>query len=98
MTKEEKKELAKLEELENEFKKDLDEYPTDLNKQLYNDAVTDVWAFKKKIHNDEQARRERCQDCVCLVGGDNGEWICDQFEAECEDIEDCPEWEKSEEK
>ena len=25
-------------------------------------------------------KKERCQDCVCLVKGDNGECVCDEVE------------------
>jgi len=34
---------------------------------------------------------QRCQDCVALVEGDCGEWICDYTLDEIHDIEDCPE-------
>lgn len=43
-------------------------------------------------------KQQRCQDCICLVGGDNGEWICDELESLCEDIENCPEGVPIEEK
>ena len=36
-------------------------------------------------------RKEQCQDCVCLVAGDNGEWICDECQTPCEDVKRCPE-------
>lgn len=36
-------------------------------------------------------RLERCRDCICLVAGDNGEWICDECGRCCSEVEDCPE-------
>lgn len=43
-------------------------------------------------------RLERCRDCICLVAGDNGEWICDECERLCNEIGDveCPELDKYE--
>ena len=38
-------------------------------------------------------KRESCADCVCLVEGDNGEWICDECGKEVETINNCPETE-----
>ncbi len=35
--------------------------------------------------------REFCQDCICLIGGENGEWICDECGKEVEQVEHCPE-------
>ena len=35
--------------------------------------------------------RSRCQDCICLVEGDNGEWVCDELNQEVEQVKDCPE-------
>lgn len=32
-----------------------------------------------------------CQDCICLVEGTCGEWICDEVNKKIEDIEVCPE-------
>ena len=32
-----------------------------------------------------------CQDCVCLVAGDNGEWVCDEMNKPIEEVENCPE-------
>ena len=39
-------------------------------------------------------KREDCKDCVCLVCGNNNEWICDEKEKMVEDIIECPEKEK----
>ena len=36
-------------------------------------------------------KREECMDCVCLVEGDAGEWICDEEGKPVEEIEVCPE-------
>lgn len=36
-------------------------------------------------------KQVRCLDCACLVEGDNGEWICDELNKPCEEVEDCPE-------
>lgn len=43
-------------------------------------------------------RLERCRDCVCLVAGDNGEWICDECDKFCNEIGDvdCPELDRYE--
>ena len=35
--------------------------------------------------------RSRCEDCICLVEGDNGEWVCDELNQEVEQVKDCPE-------
>ena len=35
---------------------------------------------------------ERCSDCICLVEGENGEWICDEYEERCDAIDKCGEW------
>jgi hypothetical protein len=36
-------------------------------------------------------KKERCRDCICLVQGDNGEWICDEKQMEINSVERCPE-------
>lgn len=36
-------------------------------------------------------RKEFCQDCVCLVEGPNGEWICDEKGMEIGEFNHCPE-------
>lgn len=36
-------------------------------------------------------RREDCMNCVCLVKGENAEWICDECQKEIEKVEVCPE-------
>lgn len=43
-------------------------------------------------------RLVRCRDCICLVAGDHGEWICDECERLCNEIGDleCPELDKYE--
>ena len=33
----------------------------------------------------------RCQDCICLVEGKNGEWVCDEAEKEIHSVSECPE-------
>ena len=33
---------------------------------------------------------ERCSDCYALVEGEHGEWICDECERPCKDLECCP--------
>ena len=35
--------------------------------------------------------KDFCKHCICLVEGDNKEWICDSIHKPIEDIEDCPE-------
>ena len=35
--------------------------------------------------------RKDCRDCVCLIEGDNGEWICDECEMIVEKVKICPE-------
>ena len=35
--------------------------------------------------------KERCSNCFALVEGDDGEWVCDECEKNCEDIMKCPE-------
>ena len=32
-----------------------------------------------------------CANCVCLVKGINGEWVCDEVNKNIEDIKHCPE-------
>lgn len=32
-----------------------------------------------------------CVNCVCLVEGINGEWVCDEVNKNIEDIKHCPE-------
>lgn len=36
-------------------------------------------------------KREQCQDCVCLIEGFNGTWICDECQQPCVEIKRCPE-------
>ena len=35
--------------------------------------------------------KEDCKDCVCLVEGDNGKWVCDEVDRNIKDINECPE-------
>lgn len=35
--------------------------------------------------------KEYCSNCICLVEGDNGEWICDECQKAVEEITECPE-------
>lgn len=37
-------------------------------------------------------KKEYCQDCVCLVEGDNGEWVCDECQKPIDEVEYCPEF------
>ena len=46
-----------------------------------------IEAFELEI----ERRLERCRDCICLVAGSNGEWICDEAERTCSEVEHCPE-------
>ena len=39
--------------------------------------------------------REFCRNCICLVTGNDGEWICDEVQKEVEDIMECPEQPKT---
>lgn len=39
----------------------------------------------------KESYAERCRDCICLVAGRNGEWICDEAERPCSEVEHCPE-------
>ena len=32
-----------------------------------------------------------CANCVCLVEGINGEWVCDEVNKNIENIKHCPE-------
>ncbi len=36
--------------------------------------------------------KDRCQDCGCLVEGENGKWVCDAVGRECITIKSCGEW------
>ena len=36
-------------------------------------------------------KREFCTDCVCLVEGEHGEWICDECQKKVEEVKKCPE-------
>jgi hypothetical protein len=45
----------------------------------------------KKYELEIERRLERCRDCICLVAGRNGEWICDEAERPCSEVEHCPE-------
>ena len=56
MSKKEIEELIELEKIEKEFKELFNKEPTDLNKSLYNDAVTDVWVFRKALGLDVHER------------------------------------------
>ena len=38
--------------------------------------------------------KEFCRDCFFLVGGNNGEWICDETQKEVETMDYCPETQK----
>lgn len=35
--------------------------------------------------------REFCANCICLVEGDNGEWVCDECQKTVEEVTECPE-------
>lgn len=35
--------------------------------------------------------REFCENCVCLVEGNNKEWVCDECQKPVEQVEECPE-------
>lgn len=35
--------------------------------------------------------RNFCRDCICLVEGDNGEWVCDECQKTVEEVTECPE-------
>lgn len=32
-----------------------------------------------------------CQDCAALVAGDNNEWVCDECQKPCAEVDVCPE-------
>jgi len=32
-----------------------------------------------------------CKHCICLVAGENDEWICDELQKLIEEIQYCPE-------
>ena len=34
--------------------------------------------------------RAFCADCICLVEGESGEWICDELEEKIENVQQCP--------
>ena len=36
-------------------------------------------------------RKSHCADCVCLVEGPNGEWICDEAGVKISELSHCPE-------
>ena len=38
------------------------------------------------------AREERCRDCASLVTDKYGNWICDECDKKCKNIEECKEW------
>ena len=40
---------------------------------------------------DDYMRKEHCRDCVCLVEGPNGEWMCDEAGVEISEMYHCPE-------
>ena len=40
---------------------------------------------------DEAESRMRCQNCICLVEGDEGEWRCDELDRPYCEVEECPE-------
>ena len=35
--------------------------------------------------------REQCEECICLVSGFNGAWVCDECGISCEKLTRCPE-------
>lgn len=38
--------------------------------------------------------KERCTNCVCLVEGNQGQWMCDEQNLPCMSISTCPESKK----
>ena len=36
-------------------------------------------------------KKETCTDCICLVEGNAGEWVCDEAQKPIEKVEICPE-------
>ena len=36
-------------------------------------------------------KKEYCKDCVCLIEGNNEEWVCDEKGVEISKIKRCPE-------
>jgi hypothetical protein len=41
----------------------------------------------------ERKARKRCADCVALVEGKDGAWVCDEANAPITDVRSCGEWE-----
>ena len=39
-------------------------------------------------------RKERCQDCISLVETPKCEYFCDELQKPCEDVAECPEWDR----
>ena len=41
---------------------------------------------------EERAMKERCRDCAYLYEGENGVWMCDDWETSCRYVSeyDCP--------
>ena len=35
--------------------------------------------------------KERCSSCICLVVGNEGQWVCDEKQLPCMAISNCPE-------
>jgi len=35
--------------------------------------------------------KKDCRDCVCLIEGEKGEWICDELDRKISKIDECPE-------
>lgn len=48
----------------------------------------------KQIHHkrgESEMTKEQCADCVCLVEGFDGTWICDESNKPCVEVKKCPE-------
>ena len=35
--------------------------------------------------------KTHCKHCICLIEGENGDWICEELQKKIEDILECPE-------
>ena len=53
--------------------------------------VETIVVLVQMTQGDDCMRKSFCQDCVCLVEGPNGEWICDEADMEIETLTHCPE-------
>ena len=65
--------------------------PEHLNELIYR-GIQRIGASVQDLQRRELTMNKcDCANCVCLVEGINGEWVCDEVNKNIEDIKHCPE-------